>query len=89
MTLDLHYHIKKVIYKNSQLLRDNRTSIKNFFNRKNLYSLTGGSDLIITYKYNDEDYYILYSKDDFDCASVIIDRENKVGEIHGIGNFKS
>jgi hypothetical protein len=98
MTLDLHYHIKKVIYKNSQLLRDNRTSIKNFFNREklykhsNLYSLTGGSDLIITYKYtqiNDEDYYILYSKDDFDCASVIIDRENKVGEIHGIGNFKS
>ena len=97
MTLDLHYHIKKVIYKNSQLLRDNRTSIKNFFNREKLYSLTGGSDLIITYKdleykytqINDEDYYILYSKDDFDCASVIIDRENKVGEIHGIGNFKS
>jgi hypothetical protein len=93
MTIELHYNIKKIIYKNSQLLRDNITPIKKFLN----HSLKGGGYLVITYKdteykytqINDDDYYILYSKDEFDCVSVIIDKENKVGEIHGIGNFKS
>lgn len=98
MNFDLKYHIKKVIYKNSQLLRDNLTQIKKFFNKKIIHSMIGGGeDLTITYKDNeykytqimDEDYYILYSYDDFDCVSVVIDKENKVGEIHGIGNFKS
>jgi hypothetical protein len=39
----------------------------------------------------DEDYYILLSEsyDEFDCISIVINKENKVGEIHGIGNFKS
>jgi hypothetical protein len=98
MTFDLIFHIKKVIYKNSQLLRDNRTQIKKFFNKEIIHSMIGGGeDLTITYKNHeyiytqimDEDYYILYSKDEFDCVSVVIDKENKVGEIHGIGNFKS
>ena len=98
MNFDLKYHIKKVIYKNSQLLRDNLTQIKRFFNKEIIHSMIGGGeDLTITYKDNeykytqimDEDYYILYSYDDFDCVSVVIDKENKVGEIHGIGNFKS
>jgi hypothetical protein len=97
MTFDLKYHIKKVIYKNSQLLRDNQTQIKNFFNKEIIHSMIGGEDLTITYKDNaytytqimDEDYYILYSEDEFDCVSVVIDKERKVGEIHGIGNFKS
>jgi len=91
MTFDLKYHVKKVIYKNSQLVRDNRTQIKKFFN------IGGGEDLTIIYKnnrytytqLNDEFYYILYSYDEFDCVSVIIDKENKVGEIHGIGNFRA
>ena len=98
MTFDLKYHIKKVIYKNSQLVRDNRTQIKKFFNKEIINSMIGGGeDLTINYKnneytytqLNDEYYYILYSYDEFDCVSVIIDKENKVGEIHGIGNFKS
>ena len=100
MTFDIKYHIKKVIYKNSQLLRDNQTQIKKFFNKGIINSMIGGSkDLIITYKdyeykytqIMDEDYYILYSKDDSesDCVSVVIDKERKVGDIHGIGNFKS
>jgi hypothetical protein len=79
MIFDLKFHIKKVIYKNSQLLRDNRTQIKKFFNKENIYSMIGGG----------EDYYILYSKDESDCVTVVIDKERKVGEIHGIGNFKS
>lgn len=90
MAFDLKYHIKKVIYKNSQLVRDNRTQIKKFF-------YIGGEDLTIIYKnyeytytqLNVDDYYILYSYDEFECVSVIIDKKNKVGEIHGIGNFKS
>jgi len=98
MNFDLKYHIKKVIYKNSQLVRDNRTQIKKFFNKEIINSMIGGGeDLTIIYKnneytytqLNDEYYYILYSYDEFDCVSVIIDKENKVGEIHGIGNFKS
>jgi hypothetical protein len=110
MNFDIKYHIKKVIYKNSQLLRDNLTQIKKFFNKEIIHSIIGGGkDLTITYKDNeykytqimDEDYYILYSYDDFGCVSVVIDKENirkninfsniynKVGEIHEIGNFKS
>jgi len=33
-------------------------------------------------KIMDENYYILYSHD-FDCVSIVIDKELKVGEIHG------
>jgi hypothetical protein len=95
MNFNLVYHIKKLIYRNSQLIRDNRTPIKKFLNKYILYG--GGNDLIIEYEgnpytytqINDEYYYILYSKDEFDCVSIIIDKENKVGEIHGIGNYKS
>jgi len=94
--INLAFNIKKIIYKNSQLLRDNKTQIKKFFN-KEIIQKGGGEDLIINYKKNeyiytqimDEDYYILYSKDDIDCVSVVIDKEKKVGEIHGIGNYKS
>lgn len=31
----------------------------------------------------DENYYILYSHDDFDCVFIVIDKELKVGEIQG------
>ncbi len=58
----------------------------------------GGEDLTITYKdnkykysqINDEDYYILYSKDEFDCVSVIIDKENfiKIYDFYKIYNKK-
>ena len=93
MKFDIKYHIKKVIYKNSQLLRYNQTQIKIFFNKEIIHSIIGGGkDLTITYKDTkyvytqimDEDYYILYSKDEIDCVSIVIDKENKVGEIHGI-----
>jgi len=101
MNFDFKFKIKKIIYKNSQLLRDNKTQIKKFLNKEIINSLSlhrgGGEDLLITYKDNeykytqimDEDYYILYSHDDFDCVSIVIDTELKVGEIHGIGNFES
>jgi hypothetical protein len=36
----------------------------------------------------DENYYILYSIDEFDCVSAIIDKERRLAEIHGIGNYK-
>jgi hypothetical protein len=109
MTFDIKFHIKKVIYKNSQLLRDNQTQIKKFFNKKIIHSfIGGGEDLTIMYKDNeykytqimDGDYgpfgpcgalpvifYIL--KMNLIVYQLVIDKENKVGEIHGIGNFNS
>ena len=36
----------------------------------------------------DENYYVLYSKDEIECNTVLIDIENKIAEIHGIGNYK-
>ncbi len=36
----------------------------------------------------DKNYYILYSLDEFDCVTVVIDKEKHVAEIHGIGNYK-
>lgn len=33
------------------------------------------------------DHYILYSKDEDDCVSIIISKEDKTAEIYGIGNF--
>ena len=37
----------------------------------------------------DEDHYVLYSTDEYECVSILIDRKNKLAEIHGIGNYKT
>jgi hypothetical protein len=37
----------------------------------------------------DKNYYVLYSKDEYECVAIIIDIENKIAEIHGIGNYTS
>ena len=37
----------------------------------------------------DEGHYILYSTDELECVSILIDRKNKLAEIHGIGNYKT
>lgn len=91
------YNIKKIIYRNSQLLRDKQISINKFLNKDILQNGAGNgsNDLIITYKnieykYSqvfDDDHYILYSYDEFDCVSVIIFQQDHNAEIHGIGNF--
>ena len=97
MNNNLLYNIKKKIYKNSQLIRDKQISIKKFLNKKKKMQFGGTEDLIIIYKkyeYKyikalDDNYYILYSKDDIDCVTIIIFPEDENAEIHGIGNYKS
>ena len=38
----------------------------------------------------DDDYYILFSKDEKEeCVMIIISKEEKSAEIHGIGNYQS
>jgi hypothetical protein len=60
---------------------------------------TGGVDKTFKIKYynneyefqqvHDDIYYVLYSIDEFECVSVVIDKEKSSAEIHGIGNYKS
>jgi hypothetical protein len=85
--------LKLFIYRKSELIRQNKTQARHF-----LADQIGGSKkLKVTYndhKYVfeeavDKNYYVLYSKDEFECIAVIIDTENKIAEIHGIGNYKS
>ena len=85
--------LKSIIYRKSALIRENKTQIRHFLADQS----GGGKKLSITYndhKYifeeaMDKNYYILYSKEEFDCVTVIIDKENNKAEIHGIGNYKS
>ena len=37
----------------------------------------------------DEDHYVLFSKDNFECVSILIDKNDKIAEVHGIGNYSS
>lgn len=85
--------LKLFIFRKSELIRQNKTHLKKFLN--NQYG--GSKKLKITFndhKYifdetMDENYYVLYSKDEIECNTVLIDIENKIAEIHGIGNYKS
>lgn len=85
--------LKLFIYRKSELIRQNRTQARYFLSNQ----IGGGKKLKVTYnnyKYvfneaMDKNYYVLYSKDDFECVAIIIDLENKIAEIHSIGNYKS
>jgi len=86
--------LKIIIWRKSMLIRENKTQLRNF-----LYKQNGGSGKKLKVTYNnhkyifeevmDDNYYVLYSKDEFDCVAVIIDKEYNKAEIHGIGNYKS
>ena len=57
----------------------------------------GGKKLKVTYEENeyifeealDKNYYILWSKDEFECSTVVIDIDTKTAEIHNISNYAS
>ena len=86
--------LRLIICKNSDMLRKKRIGFTKF-----LVNQFGGSDRKLTIKYNnnkyifeeahDKDYYVLFSKDNFECVSVLIQKIDKTAEIHGIGNYKS
>ena len=94
--------IKLIIYRNSYILRKNNVSLNKFIlNIKNSPTIFvgGGKYLEINYKdetykykkYEDTEYYVLYSQDKhkYECASVIISKEDKLAEVHGISNYTS
>jgi len=85
--------LKLFIYRKSELIRRNKTQARHFLTDQ----IGGRKKLKVTYNYHkyifeeamDKNYYVLYSKDEFECVAVVIDIENKIAEIHGIGNYKS
>lgn len=85
--------LKLFIYRKSELIRQNKTQLRHFLADQ----IGGGKKLKVIYNdheyvFNeamDKNYYILYSKDEFECVNIIIDLENKIAEIHGIGNYTS
>jgi hypothetical protein len=82
--------IKLSIWKNSLLIRNNKIKLCNFMTKQ----IGGGKKLKI--KYNnyeyvyeaamDDNYFVLYSQNDYECVAVMIDTENKIAEIHNIDN---
>lgn len=85
-------NLVKILFKNSNLFKKNYVSLNNI-------QLIGGSKKL-TIEYNldkykfkssdiNEDYYVLYSKDEKECVSVIISKKDNIAEIHSIGNFDS
>ena len=94
--------IKLIIYRNSYILRKNKVSLNNFIlNIQNFPKniVGGGKVLEISYKdktykykkYEDTEYYVLYShdKNKYECVSVIISKEDRLAEVHGISNYTS
>jgi hypothetical protein len=85
--------LKLFIYRKSELIRQNKTQLRHFLADQ----IGGGKKLKVIYNNReyvfdeamDKNYYILYSKDEFECVAIIIDLENKIAEIHGIGNYTS
>ena len=92
------------IYRKSELLKFNKTKLIDFIkfnsNQKNKYNnLQIGGNNKLKIEYNNKiyiydetmhnDYYVLFSKNEDECVSVIIDKNNNIAEIHGIGNYNS
>jgi len=85
--------LKLFIYRKSELIRQNKTQVRHFL----INQIGGSKKLKVIYNNHkyifdetmDENYYVLYSKDELECVAVVIDIENKIAEIHGIGNYKS
>jgi len=80
------------IWKKSFIVRQKNIKLCNFM----INQIGGGKQLKIQYNNNtyifeevmDKDHYILYSKDEVECVIIIIEKNDKVAEIHGIGNNK-
>ena len=83
--------LKLIIYRNSDFIKSQIFKLN--------YQIGGGSKLTVEYKNNkytfeeihDDNFYVLYSidKNPFDCVVVVISKEFKIAEIHGINNIES
>ena len=90
--------LKLIIYRNSCFIKSQIFKL-DYQSFKLNYQLGGGKKLTVEYENNkyiyeeahDENYYVLYSmdKNPFDCVAVVILKEEKIAEIHGISNFES
>ena len=92
--------LRGILYRKSDILSRH---IKNKITRGKynlLFQQFGGAGNNLTVTYNDhkyifeesvdDDYYILFSKDEKEeCVMVVISKKEKTAEIHGIGNYKS
>lgn len=91
-------NIKKHILRNSDILRKNKVQI-NYFLKSN--QLVGGGDKVISIEYKNKtyrfeeaeiynNYFILWSQEEnpLECVSIIISKEDRNAEIHGISNYE-
>lgn len=91
--------IKKIIFRSSYILRKNKIRTIDFFKDMNNNLIGGGKTLSVSYNDSiykfeeseiDDNHFILYSYEEnpLDCVSIIISKEDKLAEIHGIGNYQ-
>jgi hypothetical protein len=87
--------IKNILIRNSDTFKKNKI---NFIKLLSNCQTGGGKDLTVSF--NDSQYtfkksedidghYLLFSKDGDECVYVIISKEDKTAEIHGIGSYSS
>lgn len=92
--------LRGILYRKSDILSRH---IKNKITREKynlLFQQFGGAGKKLTVTHNDhkyifeqtmdDDYYILFSKDEKEeCVMIVISKKEKTAEIHGIGNYRS
>lgn len=90
--------ILRVLYKNSYIIRNKRIRHKDLFKNYLIQTYGNPTELTIEHKDKiftfmqseiDEDNYILYSTDEFECIVILINKSDKVAEIHGIDNYRT
>ena len=101
---DNHVEIMKILYENSKILQKNNINFDDLLKniQYGRGKTNKQKELKVIYEKHeyifeqlplkgDENNYILYSKDkeDNNCVFVIINFEDKIAEIHGIGNYKN
>ena len=87
--------LNSILIKNSNLLRKNKINLKILFDN---IQIGGGKKLTVNYKsyeyiFNEskiaDNHFILYSNNNDECIYIIISQDDKMAEIHGLGNYKS
>jgi hypothetical protein len=90
--------ILRVLYKNSYIIRNKRIRHKDLFKNYLIQTYGNPTELTIEHKDKiftfmqseiDEENYILYSTDEFECVVILINKSDKVAEIHGIDNYET